>query len=181
MCKYCENQQLSRWEKPKLAVGPCARERWMGAGSAPDWRGSLVVVSGCLSGRSAGLQWLKGWVDNWLDAALSSGQYDGPSGGSSCRFGVTFSHLRLEDLISLPCNIAEWQESPERKQQLLIFFPSSSYLCFTPYFKRMLLSFFFFCKREKYPFAFPFFLSWCTEIVTVNRQTVNSLRLNLEF
>jgi len=95
----------------------------MGAGSPPAQKGSLVVASGCLSARGAGLRWLKGCVESWLADVLSSKQYDGPSGGSSCSFVVTFSHLQLEDLVSLPCNINEWQKSPEMKQQLLHLLP----------------------------------------------------------
>lgn len=55
---------LSSWEKPKLAVGPCAKERWMGACSAPAQKGCLVVVPGCLSAR-AFFQGCGGWRDEW--------------------------------------------------------------------------------------------------------------------
>lgn len=89
------------------------------------------------------------------ELAVGGGQNGGPPGGISHRFGVTFSHLRLQDLTSLPCGTAEWQGSPKRERQLPRLLPL--FLLPLLHFKGMLLAFLFFCKREKHPFAFLFF------------------------
>lgn len=142
----------------KLAAGPCAAGRWMGAGSAPAQRGGLVVLLAAL------LQGLLG----------SGGRRDGRRAGCEQRAEWWTSRRHLLqvwchlfpaaaaglDLAAL--HTAERQGSPEREQQLPHLLPL--FLLPLLHFRGMLLSFLFFCKREKHPFAFPFFWSWCAKI-----------------